>query len=370
MKKYQLVVLFLSLFILPLSAIAQSGVNRGYNAPPAEAKVQVDCNAGDSITDALNVRAEVLTIEINGMCEEDVNILRSNVIFNGASIDATLDGIVAPAGDDRAVTIFGVNTIEFENLSLIGGRFGLSMNATFGVDVRNSIIEVSPSASSNSTFGVIIGSASGSITLDNTEISSTSFGARGLWATNGSNVRCSECTIDSFSRGILATQGSEIVLWGTTVQNTGRAVELLGGSRLTAIQRCHDFPICSAPVPSDLTGVRSLVLTGTASASVANSNLNGRLQLSDKSVLSIQNVAHTIGGGTNTLEGDSSLVVDGAGSVVGGSLNISEFSNLSLSGGSTIGGALSCSSGGDAYCDDGNDVLGGSDCSQCISPPP
>ncbi len=121
-KQYVHLFLFLTLLILPLTAVAQGG-DRGVQAPPPQATVVVDCLAGDTIFDALKTPAVLLTIELDGMCIEDVNILRSKVILRGfGNVINAPDGITPPEGDDRVLTLFGINTIDIEDLTLRGGK--------------------------------------------------------------------------------------------------------------------------------------------------------------------------------------------------------------------------------------------------------
>jgi hypothetical protein len=374
-KQYVILALTLSLFFLPLSAIAQGG-DRGVKPPPATLTVAVDCLAGDSITEALAQPAVELTIQINGMCEEDVNILRSNVILTGANVDASLDGIVAPAGDDRTLTIFGVNTITIENLSLLGGRFGLSINATFGVNVIDSTISVTGFAPNAFSYGIIAGSASGSINVGGTTIESTALGANGLWATNGSNVRCYFCDFDGFFRGLYATQGSELDVRGTSIINAARAAEIHGGSRLFARDRRDSNNVAIRNTFSAVSGY-GIILRGTASAEVRRTDITGSIDLTQKSVLILNGSTQSnpagcptidpCPAGTNLIQGGSSLLTQiGQGpNTLDGEYVVNRFSDLFLQWPSTISGALSCSSGGDAACDVPSDVSGGSDCSAC-----
>jgi hypothetical protein len=372
-KQYVILALIISIFLLPLSVMAQYGVNRGYNPPPAELTVQVDCNDGGFISDALLVRAEVLTIEINGICVEDVNILRSHVILTGASGDAEFDGIVAPPGDERTVTIFGVNNIRFENLTLSGGRFGLSINATFSVGVFDSVIEVTgypiPTGGNARAFGVIAGSASGSILFENTSISATALGLRGLWATNGSNVTCVACDITNFSDGVRTSQGSEISLFGSNVQANSRATRAFSGSTVNTGSRCDDPPKCEIVVNTvlDAGSGSAVALQGGSSATLNNTILTGRFDIGEKSHMSLFNVSQTNNNFSNIRAGSTVWFRDSS-NTLEGDINLFEFSNATLDNGSTIDGTLNCTSGADAYCANHLGVLDGSSCGACMPP--
>ena len=103
------------------------------SAAPTTATVFVDCNLGRTINNALKKPAVELTIEISGICIEDVEINRNNVTLRGT--DPTVDGIKSdPEGPMRqALTVRNVSMINVENLKLTGAYIGIGINDSFGV---------------------------------------------------------------------------------------------------------------------------------------------------------------------------------------------------------------------------------------------
>lgn len=59
---------------------------------PAHLLVSVDCDAGDTLTDALASRAVALTIEFRGVCAEHVEIRRDQTVLRGVAPSAAISG--------------------------------------------------------------------------------------------------------------------------------------------------------------------------------------------------------------------------------------------------------------------------------------
>ncbi|HUF78167.1 MAG TPA: hypothetical protein VMR44_04545, partial [Thermoanaerobaculia bacterium] len=64
---------------------------------PESLTVAVDCDAGDTIADALAQRADELTVEITGSCVEDVTIRRDRTTLVGVAPGAEIVGSPSPA---------------------------------------------------------------------------------------------------------------------------------------------------------------------------------------------------------------------------------------------------------------------------------
>ena len=337
-----------TLCLLFVSAASGQGVMN----VPATATVFVDCNAGDRIRVALARPAVELTIEITGICVEDVEILRKNVTLRGTS--PLTDGIrPAPDGLKRQViTVFGTNSISIENLNLAGANNGIGVNASFGVFVTNCLIE------DNSFAGVIAGTAS-AVRVRDTVITSTAIPPpdRGIWVTNGSNMICTRCTIENHERGILLRHGSEMLLFDSTVVGTLRGVEVVKASR---------FAMRTGSTIEGGSGgsQEAILLSDNSSASLNNGNINGRFKLRRNSVV-VLNGSSQLNTSLlfNDLRSGSSLFARNSNFV--GDFFITEFSNVTLPAGSTVSGSLSCSLGADAVCGNPSNVSGTSNCGQC-----
>ena len=321
---------------------------------PPSATVQVDCTDPDpanhdSISAALNNPARELTVEISGICEEEVQIRRNSVTLRGT--DPLVDGI-RPGPDeplDQALNLFGVHLVVIENLKLTGGRVGLGINASFAVDVINCRVE------DNEIVGVIFGSASGSDDLVDTVV--TGNGATGIWVANGSSLRCTRCAVDDHSsRGIQLTEGSEFILTDSTVEGF-RAIDARGGSRVfgSGANAINGLPW-------------ALRTRGTVSVELFGPSIDGKLDLQQGSTIKLSGATHTNVGAASLIRSGSTLVLDAA-TTMGGDLELTELSKAVFPDGASISGSLSCNLGADAFCDDPVASVGStSNCGQCPKP--
>lgn len=313
--------------------------------------VVVDCAKGQKIAQALEEKADELIVEIHGICEEEVQVRRSNVTLRGS--DPDVDGI-RPGPDEplkQALNLFGVHLVAIENLELSGGRVGLGINSSFGLNINNCRIR------NNDTVGFILGTASGSVDLIDSQV--TGNGGSGIWVANGSALRCTGCTVEDngvFRPGIQVTQGSELTLTNSLVE-AFRGVDLTGGSRL------------SGGSGSTILGLPWAVRSrGMASVQLAGATLDGRLDLREGSTTELSGVSHTNLAPAGRLLGGSTLILKG-GSTLGGDLDLSEVSQAMFQSGTSLAGSLTCSLGADAFCEDPPGSIGGvSDCDRCPKP--
>lgn len=315
--------------------------------------VKVDCNAGQSISKALATEGSELVIEISGMCEEEVQVRRSNVTLRGTN--PLVDGI-RPAPNEplnQALNLFKVHLVNIENLRLTGGTVGLGVQASFGVNVSNCRVE------DNDVVGVIFGTASGATNLVDTVVTGNGF--IGIWVANGSSVGCTGCTVDNHNTGIRLTEGSLSRLKDSTVQGNFQAINAFTGSGVSTAGNSLNTIEGLSTVAIRLNGNNSMDLRGDT--------IIGTLDLRRKSVVTLRDITQTVSSGVNRIRSDSSVVAAGSTSL-DGDYTISEFSKVVLPAGTSATGNLNCSSGGDAYCD--ADPFGGgggtSTCGQCPFP--
>ena len=302
---------------LPATLIAKPA--GGPPGGPPSATVQVNCThfnpaSHDSITAALNNPAQELTIEINGICIEDIVIRRDFVTLRGKNHNANVDGIHSatpgkilggPVGQEireSVVSVRGGVAIRFENLFIGEGqenRSGMGVSENSIVTISNCRVENNPD------FGV--GAFSGSVLfiVDSTVTGNSTFG--GISAGGGLLQVTDGSLFDGLvilDNGLFTMSGGS--LDGTILSLTNSSVEL-GGFALPAVSHTGTF---------------------------------------------------------NLIGGDSSIRV-GSGSTLQGLTLVSEFSNFVLRDGSTLNGSLICSLGGDASCDVSSNVTGSSNCGQC-----
>jgi hypothetical protein len=318
------------LFLVVLCFLVVSSAS----AAPATATISVDCNLGQKINNALNTPAVELTIEISGICIEDVAIDRNNVTLRGT--DPTVDGISSdPDGPMRqALSVRNVDAITVENLKLTGAFNGIGINDSVGTRLVNCRLE------DNEFAGAIVGSSSGSIFFFDTVVSAPTppTGARlsrGIWVTNGSNASCFNCTISDYREALQVSTGASL---------------FVNGGLYTASRNV-------------------LQISNNSSSSVFNATLDGRIRMTDQSAATLINVDQSNDVGSNQLRSGSNLIAR-FGTALEGFTAVSEFTNVSLLDTSSISGDMQCDRGGDAYCDSPVTATSSSNCGQCANPPP
>lgn len=168
----------------------------------------VDCNAGETVNDALNLagnRPGVVSIIIIGVCAEQVDILRDNTWLGGASAG---DGIQAPS-NFSALNIDGARHVHLNQLTLMGGDFGLSAG-------RGAEFEASDLVVTGAQFGVHLSFNSTGI-LINAVLDGN---AEGIVVQDGGVLQVVGGVVDNSSEAVLV-EGGHVSLQGTVVRNSG-----------------------------------------------------------------------------------------------------------------------------------------------------
>ena len=318
---------------------------------PPSATVVVDCTAGDTIRDALRKPAENLTIEVRGICKEDVVIARNFVTLRGT--DPALDGIQgvgpSPLSGDAVVRIEGARAVRIENLSVTSGaRDGISAIGSFHVEITNCRLL-------NNLNNGIFAFDDSSLSITDTVISGSN---RGLSVFTADLLTCRRCTIATNASGVVAARGSLVSILESTISarhgvfsQEGGAV-FLGDSTLEAVQLGM-----SAGEHSRITVVRS-TFTGALEVGQA-----GLVELFGSS--QVENPMDF-----NFLDLDSTLRMRDGSRLIGAT-SVEAFSHLLIHDTSSLEGSLACVTGGDAICDDPSRITGGaSGCPRCVTPPP
>ncbi len=323
----------------------------------ASSTISVDCAAGDSIQAALEDPAQELTIEIRGICRENVVVRRDNVVLRGH--DPSADGIEA-AGElplPNPVDVLSTFQVTLENLKLIGGTFGLGVDYSFAVDVVNCRLE-------GNSFGGLI-SVNSNLDLFGTTVSGN--GRRGA-IVNGGSFRCFDCSITDNSSagvgtGILARQAAQVTLVDTVISGDFRGLDVRAGSEAFVLEASS---ISSTP---DGTGRGFAVDARGADVNLIGTVLSGPLRARSSKV-DLSDVTQTIPaafsqGNVVTVGSNLRLTQD---TTLAGTLEAHEFSNTVVRGTASIQGDLSCASGADAWCENpAVNVAGASSCGQCVS---
>lgn len=319
---------------------------------PPTAVITVDCDAGDSVQDALTTPAAELTVEIRGICDEDVVVARDDVVLSGRS--PALDGLrgVSPSPDfpNAVLRIVASERVRVENLSIADGfRNGIQINE-------------------NST----------QVTIDGCEVTGT--GRDGIQATGDSSpiaildtivtdhvrsavagfdadfVECVRCTLDGDSFGLLSVVGARLIVRDSTVAG-GSFAALAGDGGAT-------ISITDTVLASDVWGPAAV---DTGQVFVAGGSYSGSLLAERNGFLGLSGTTHTANARGFNFLGTSASASVSASTVLGFTI-VEDFAAFTLRDGSTLDGDLICPLAGDAYCDDAAvQVTGGSSCEHCVA---
>jgi len=177
-------------------------------SPPPE-------GAFDSVVDAINsvssTSAAPITIIIDGMCEESVNIVRDDVTLMGKTGNAS-DGIFT-VGDITAVRVeSSANGTFIKDLTLSSTGGGVVMICALGTSglVEDTIIH------GNYNVGDVVPPRS-----------------TGVVVAVGASCAILDSVIRNVTIGVLADGSSSILLRGSTIQDTNLAISALLGSSIT-----------------------------------------------------------------------------------------------------------------------------------------
>ena len=317
--------------------------------PPATATVVVDCTDPNptkhgSVNTALATPAGELTVEIRGVCQEDVVVRRDRVTLRGATGPGT-DGIQAVDTTDpqgAVVMVRGARRVAIENLGLSGGT-------SAGLYLLNSRDQISVSncrLNGNGLEGLLV--LDSFVEVEDTEMHSN--GAFGLSVRRNSGLGCTNCSIalNAFPVAVLLQTNSYAVFESSSIAD-GR-VSCNNGSRVT---------LDSTPIASP---VHAIGAAPGCEVQMSGGTLDGSVRASRGSQVFLSGVDQLSlePSGANVFNFDAHLFVDG-GTLLG--VNLSFFSNGEIFNGADVG-AVGCGIGSDLFCD-GSVTRTGSSCGLC-----
>lgn len=312
--------------------------------------VTVLCGKGGSINAALAVVGNPLTIEIRGVCAEDVVVSRNDVTLRG--VDPQQDGIqgVGPNAPGQAVLRVRADRVRVENLLVTGGsRNGIWIGPSISTTVSNC------RAMGNARFGIVV-SNGGVAQISNTIIGNGTerFGL-GFFGADLST--CSNCTVSVAERAVDANDSRLIIEDSTLTAPDGIFVDDLDGAAQIIVTN------------STIDATNAALRAARHSAiSVQGGTLRGYVASETSSLIALDGASQLSNPEQNRVGVGSSLrTVNG--SSLQGDLSVEDFGNLALLDTSSIQGSLSCSSGGNAFCANVAAVSGTtSGCSLCVKP--
>lgn len=312
--------------------------------------VDVDCNAGDSIADALATPGEELLIRIDGFCEEDVQVRRDNVTFRGSS--RFEDGFRPSPDADGEEIAFGTvivrdaRNIRFERLGWLDAvRNGLAVSNT-------SVVEIERCRFADGARGVAASTSYVPI-LDTQFENNSGFDAG---AFDGALLDCTRCRFNNSLFPIFATRGGLATVTDSQMRGVVGPSACDGGSRVVV-----------TGTTIEATEIGLWVEQGGL-ATVSDSVLSGAIWAFSGGLINLDTVTQTLVPTDPNLVGLGASVRALVDTTLAGSVFIDGFGVLAVQGGSSVDGGLFCATGGDAFCEDPLLINGGaSGCDRCVT---
>ncbi len=235
--------ILLSLLLLVLMALIVCEAEAKHDFDKA---VHVNCSRGETITEALQTGDNApLTIQIYGICHENVEITRDDVTLLAASTGATING---PDSNKHTIDVRGGRTL-INGLIVTGGYAGVKV--TGSADILNSTIQKTGYIgivfyhggrglvdhcviNNNPGHGIYIEGAS--VTVTNSTISSNS--ATGIGVSLGSGARigitdrneyAGNTIVNNQGSGIMVANSGSALIAGNTIQGNGTNLSSLWG---------------------------------------------------------------------------------------------------------------------------------------------
>jgi hypothetical protein len=322
----------------------------GYYAPAgiAGAKtVAVDCTVGQKIQAAIDREEGPLVVDVHGICDENVSIVRKNVTLRG--VDPLTDGIdgVVAVPQFAALRLRYVESAQVQNLTIRNGPLS-GISAAFSTLVlQNSRITGHAGQGISATQGSIV---------DATGVTISQNGGAGVNVQTASRLFCHECDVTG-NTGFAA------------VAMSGSVVSLLN-SVVTGVRGLQSFAAyvdidCVTETSAhacglNMTGRAALAGLGGVAAFFGGGDFTGQVEASDSGTIHILGARQLatgqpgLGPAQNSVDGFGKLIVaeeSGMQSQLFGTTNVSGFGRALLRDETTLAGSIQCGSAGDAWLD-------------------
>ncbi|MEO8349647.1 MAG: right-handed parallel beta-helix repeat-containing protein, partial [Acidobacteriota bacterium] len=322
----------------------------GYYAPAGTAgakTVAVDCTMGQTIQAAIDREDGPLVVDVHGICEENVSIVRKNVTLRG--VDPLTDGI------DGVVAVPQLAALRLRYVEF--------------AQVQNLTIRNGPAAGISAAFSTLI--------LENCRI--TGHAGQGISATQGTFVDATGTTISQNGGAAVNVQtASRLFCHGCDVTgNLGFAAVAMSGSVISLLNSVvtgqRGLQSFDAYVDIDcvsetsahacglnMTGRAAQANVGGVAALFGAGDFTGQVSASDSGTIHILGARQLatgqpgLGPVQNGIDDFGKLIVaeeSGMQSQLFGTTNVSGFGRALLRNASTLAGAIDCQSAGDAWID-------------------
>jgi hypothetical protein len=323
----------------------------GYYAPAGTAgakTVAVDCTLGQKIQAAIDREDGPLVVDVHGICEENVNIVRKNVTLRG--VDPNTDGIDgAPSNPQFAALRYRfVEFAEVQNLTIRNGP-------TVGVNVAfSSVFFENSRVTGHGQSGFVI--AQGTFIDASGTLISNNLGA-GVNVQTASRFFCHGCDITN-NGGFAAVVGTGSVLSYLNSIVTGQRGFQSSGHSYVDIDCVTEKSV--HPCGLTATGRAALAFLGGTVAFFGAGDFSGQVSAGDAGTVHLLGARQLatgqpgLGPVANDVSGFGKLVagdLDDLHSQLFGTTSVSRFGRLLLLDNSTLAGPIQCSSAGDAWID-------------------
>ena len=318
-----------------LVAVLWAALAATVSSPAVAKTVVVKCDKGDSIQTALEDKADPLVIEVQGKCQEAVEVRRSGVTIRGT--DPAVDGIVGPTSADALVVVAdstfsgpvavqGQLSVNLENLAIENGAAGGLVAYEANVSLTNVWI------SGNAGVGARFSGGTFALLLD---CRLENNGLAAISAARVARIGCTDCEIhgNGGAAGVVDAAGELFI--DTSNVSGPIGFRSLAGGRIEGF----DTDVAATTGPALRADQESVINWDTGT-------LDGRVVADTKSQINLANVTQPAGAGTNFVLTDATLTVDG--SSLARPLDLQTFANGVITD-STVG-TVACATGADVAC--------------------
>ena len=322
----------------------------GYYAPAGTAgakTVAVDCTMGQKIQAAIDREDGPLVVDVHGICDENVNIVRKNVTLRG--VDPLTDGIdgVVAVPQLAALRLRYVEFAQVENLTIRNGP-AAGVSAAFSTLVlENCRItgHAGPGiAASQGTF------------LDATGTTISQNGGQGVSVQTASRLFCHGCDVTG-NGGFAASgiNGGVISLLNSVVTGQRGLSSIDSYVDIDCVSEASEHP-CGLTV----TGRAGQAFSEGVVAFFGAGDFTGQVEAGDGGTVHLLGARQLAGaepgqGPTANNVGRFGKLIaaeeSGLQSQLFGTTNVSDFGRLLLLNSTTLAGSIQCGSAGDAWLD-------------------
>ena len=323
----------------------------GYYAPAGTAgskTVAVDCTLGQKIQAAIDREDGPLVVDVHGICEENVNIVRKNVTLRG--VDPLTDGIDGVVTNPQFAA-FRLRYVEFaqvQNLTIRNGPL-TGISAAFSTLILDNC-----RITGHASIGIQVSQGT---FVDAEDVTISQNGGQGVNVQTASRVFCHACDIAN-NGGFAASVGSGSVLSFLNSIVTGQRGFQSSGHSYADIDCVTEKSV--HPCGLTVTGRAAQAFLGGTVAFFGSGDFSGQVSADDAGTVHLLAARQLATGqpGIGPLENNVSAFgklvageMDALQSQLFGTTNVSRFGRLLLLDASTLAGPIQCSSAGDAWID-------------------